>query len=200
MITSFVLYPCSAFNSCTALSEQVEVLATWSWMANATFKSTEEFMGMKVDVWTYQVCEYCVAFLPPQACKYRGRTWITWLQRHQTHMASHRQQVDRKEVVMIQIWCWSVWTMSCTVHPRLSKLDYPTLWLSRHLDCPNAKFTSHTHIYESHVGHGDCKSLIAKWHFPIVKATRSAEKYWLSKRSWIFASSWLQTDPIRSAT
>ena len=56
--------PHSAFNLCTAVSAAVEILPPWSWVANATFKGTEEFMGKKVDVWTYQVCDYCVVSFP----------------------------------------------------------------------------------------------------------------------------------------
>ena len=36
------------------------------------------------------------------------------------------------------------------------------------------KFTSHTHIYKTQVGRGDCR-MLQKLCFPIVKATRSAE-------------------------
>ena len=53
-----LFFTCSAFDFCTAESDSagpVSVLAAWSWLKNATFKSTEEFMGMQVDVWTYTV-------------------------------------------------------------------------------------------------------------------------------------------------
>ena len=46
------------------------------------------------------------------------------------------------------------------------------------------------HIYESHVGCGDCEIL----QNPIVKATEVPKMYRLSKRSGIYASLWLQID------
>ena len=148
LISSLFFYPCSVFHSCNAQSEQVEILPTWSWMANATFKGTEEIMGMKVDVWTYQVCDYSVASLPLQACKCRGRTWITWLQWHQTHIASHRQQVD------------------CILgYPNL---NYPTPQLS---ECKIHK--PHSHLWKPCRSWQLWNP--AKWHFLTVKAMPSAK-------------------------
>ena len=52
------LFTCSAFDLCIANSGQTEPIEPkWSWMRNATFKGTQDFMGMKVDVWKYEVCE-----------------------------------------------------------------------------------------------------------------------------------------------
>ena len=84
------------------------------------------------------------------------------------------------------------WKQTClsdyvtTVHPQLSKPR-----LSDTLIIQTQNLSSHTHIYESHMQNGV---------FQLLKQRGVPKMYWLSKRSWIFASSWLQINPTQSAT
>jgi len=43
-----------AFDFCAAEPVGVMILPEWSWLRNATFKGTQEFMGKQVDVWMYK--------------------------------------------------------------------------------------------------------------------------------------------------
>ena len=78
-----------------------------------------------------------------------------------------------------------------TVHPRLSK---PQLF-----DYPNAKFHKPHRHYKSHVGLDDCE-ILQYGIFQSAKATQSAENVLIIEENWVFTSSWLQIDPIRSTT
>ena len=83
------------------------------------------------------------------------------------------------------------WQYSTSCYPNL---DYPTPWLSEW-----KHFTSHTHIHKSHVGHGNCE-ILQNGVFQSSKEHQVPKMYWLSKRNWIYASSWLLIDPMWSST
>ena len=81
----------------------------------------------------------------------------------------------------------------CTVHPNL---DYPTPRLS---ECKTSQatpiFTKATWVVAIAKF---CK--ILQNSFQSSKQHGVPKMYWLLKRNWVFASSWLQIDPIRSTT
>ena len=84
-------------------------------------------------------------------------------------------------------------TSCCTTLPEgiqyseSSVIRASIIW---HLDYPNANVHKPHPHYKSHVGHGVFQSS---------KQCRVPKMYWLLKRSWVFATSWLQIDPIWSA-
>lgn len=57
MVFVFAVFTYSAFDFCAAQHVGVMILPEWSWLRNATFKGTQEFMGKQVDVWMYKVYE-----------------------------------------------------------------------------------------------------------------------------------------------
>ena len=46
------------------------LVGLWSWLPNATFKGTQEFMGKQVDVWAAEVREYNVCIDRETECDY----------------------------------------------------------------------------------------------------------------------------------
>ena len=53
----FFFHTCSAYDFCILNVGQIPIEVSWSWIVNATFKGTEEFMGFAVNIWTYKVCK-----------------------------------------------------------------------------------------------------------------------------------------------
>lgn len=57
LVSVLAVFTYSAFDFCAAEPVGITILPLWSWLRNATFKGTQEFMGKQVDVWMYKVYE-----------------------------------------------------------------------------------------------------------------------------------------------
>ena len=54
---TFSFHTYSAYGFCITNVGQTPIEVSWSWIVNATFKGTDEFMGFPVNIWIYKVCE-----------------------------------------------------------------------------------------------------------------------------------------------